>query len=184
MSSSLTFSTTAADTYGNNGGLNNSDTKLRFGTDAGTDVRDWIPFTVNLPKGVSISAATLRIVNSNTRTETIEVRVGCEAADNASAPADGPALMAKSMTTAYTDTGIVVSATAGTEYSIDVTSAVSEVIARAGWAYGNTLAILIVNLGTLSGDFHDFASFDNVSYAEPKLDITFQTYIPKSGGMF
>lgn len=184
MSSSLTFSTTAADTYGTSSGLNNSDTKLTFGTSLGVSCKAWIPFIVNLPKGVVISAATLRIVSDATRTETIDVRVGCEATDNASAPADWTALNAKSMSSNYTDTGIVTSATAGTEYSVDVTSAVNEILSRSGWAYGNTLAILVHNNTTLSGDFHNFASFDNVSYAEPKLDITFQTYIPQSGGMF
>ena len=184
MTSSLTFSTTAADTWGTTSGINNSDTAFPFGTNAGVSAKVWIPFVVNLPRTVSISAATLRIVGSATRTETIAVRIGCEAADNASAPADWTALNAKSMSSAYTDTDIATNVNAGTEYSVDVTTAVQEIIARSGWAYGNTLAILVHNNGTPSGDFHGFASFDNVSYAEPKLDITFQTYIPQSGGMF
>lgn len=177
MTAVVTYSTTTADTWGK-GSLNDTDTRFVFGDNS---AKSWIPFVVSLPANVTVSVATLRLRGATTRTETIAVRIGCEAADSASAPADWTALNAKTMTSAFTDTGIAANVTAGDEYSITVTSAVQEVLNRAGWVYGNTLAILVFDNGTPIGDFHHFATFDHATYTEPQLDITTLAPAPRGG---
>lgn len=182
----LNFSAGSADLWGDSsGGLHDGTNQLRLGdgSSSGAPDRAWIPFAVTFPRA-TIVTATLTLVGSATRTETIALKVGCEAADNASAPADWTALAAKTLTTSYTSTGIATNVTAGDSYAIDVTAAVQEVLNRAGWAYGNTLAILIVDDGTGGGDFHDFATVENPTHGEATLSITYTTKPRGNSGVF
>jgi hypothetical protein len=145
------------------------------------DIRTWIPFVVGIPQGKQIVSATLRWVATDARTEDFNITLTCEAADNASTPANGTALMAKSVTAGTTVA--VPDHVVGVEYSHDMTTAVQAVFNRAGWASGNTLAIIIDDAGATGSQRREVASFENVSYAEPKLDIVIN-YVPKSGGVF
>jgi hypothetical protein len=180
-----TVSTTSADCYADNGGtLHTSDTVLMLAgmnVPSDADVRTWIPFVVNMPQGKKIISATLRWVATDTRIEDFNYSIYCEAADNASAPATAAALYAKSLTTGRA--GIAVpDHTTGVEYSEDVTAAVQAVLNRAGWAYGNTLAIIVDDAGATGTQRREIAAFENVTYAEPKLDIV-TTYVPKGSGI-
>ena len=183
MTSVFTISTTAADLWGSSAdGIENADTKFYIGfAPSGSKAKVWIPFVVNLPKGIVISAATLLIVGETTRTDDCPQKIGCDAADNASAPASWTDLNAKTLTTAFNSTNIANNVVAGTEYQVDVTTAVQEILNRAGWSFGNTLAVLIHDNGTSSGDLHRFAMFEHATYAEPKLQISVPSNIPRGG---
>ena len=145
---------------------------------AGAECKSWIPFTtVSLPKGARIISATLKMyAEASSAATTVKVKVGCEAADNPSAPTTWATLDARTLTTAYS--AITLPAwTAGTQYSLDVTSAVQEIVNRAGWAAGNKIAILIQdNAGT---DTHKGSSFDSATYGDPTLEIVYTTFIPQ-----
>lgn len=179
-----TFSTTAADCYADNGGtLDTTATTLLIAganVPSDADVRTWIPFTVNIPQGKQIVSATLRWVATDTRFEVFNILIYCEAADNASAPASAAALYAKAVTTGTNVT--VPTYTTGVEYSNTVTTQVQAVLNRAGWAYGNTLAIIIDNNDAFGSQRREIAAFENATYTEPQLDIVV-SFVPRGSGM-
>ncbi len=144
------------------------------------NVRTWIPFVISIPQGKQIISATLRWVATDTRTEIYNYWIRCEAADNAAVPANSAALFAKAVTTGTNPS--TSSVTAGVEYSHDVTAAVQAVLNRAGWASGNTLAIVVDDDNASGSQRREYAASENVTYAEPKLDIV-MTYVPKGSGI-
>jgi uncharacterized protein involved in outer membrane biogenesis len=144
------------------------------------DVRDWIPFVINIPRYAVVSSAILRVVAAQTSSDAVDVQFCCEAADNASAPASQAALFAKALTTAKLSASLA-AYTAGNEYSYNITNSVQEILNRSGWAYGNTMAVMIVDNGTLGVLRRQLASFEHATYAEPKLDITFTKFVPRGG---
>lgn len=181
--STLTSSTTAADCHADAVTLDTTSTTLLIaGTSLYSDanIRTWIPFVVTVPQGKRILSATLRWVATDTRTEDFSITLTCEAADNASAPASAAALLAKPVTAGTTVP--VADYTTGVEYSNDVTTAVQAVLNRAGWAYGNTLAIIVDDAGATGSQRREVASFEHATYAEPKLDIVI-SYVPKGSGI-
>lgn len=172
----------AGDCWGNTGGdFDNTDTNLYIGGFAGgtlNNVTTWIPFTVaDLPKNTVITSATLRFVSTITRTNDVLMRLGCEAADNPSAPTNNGDLLGRTQTSAFTDDTITGWVT-GTPFELDVTSAVQEILNRAGWAVGNTMAILIKDNGTELDNRGRIASYENVTYDKPQLIIVVNSFIP------
>lgn len=186
MSNTMTISCGSGDCYASvlNGLVTGDPAMFVAGTsNFDDDVRNWIPFTVNLPKKLTIVSATLRVVGETTRSETpVSVLFHCEAVDNATAPANSTAMFAKSLSTASLATNLA-AYTAGTEYSYVITSSVQEILNRTGWVYGNTLAVMIVDNGTGSSDRRTIATSEHATYAEPKLDIVYNMPVPKSGGV-
>jgi hypothetical protein len=61
---------------------------------------------------------------------------------------------------------------AGTKYTYDVTACVQEILNLATWVSGNTLAIMTSGSSPLESR-KTFASYENVTYAEPKLVIVY-----------
>jgi len=144
----------------------------------GSNAKAWIPFVVNLKQGRVLVSATLRVVASVNKSDTTcKVLVGCEDADNPAAPTSWAELDARGLTTAYLTDNNVAAWTAGTEYTFDITTAVQEVLDRAGWAAGNTLAVLIHDNGSTDDINRQFASSENATYAEAIL-----TVVTRSGG--
>lgn len=178
------FSTGAGDLWGSSSdGIQDTDTKFFIGYNGGggSKVKVWLPFVVNLPKIPTVSSAFLKIVGETTRSDTCPLRIGCDDQDNPSSPADWTALNTRVMTSAFTSTDIATNVIAGAEYSIDITTAVQEIFDRAGWAFGNTMAVLIIDDGTSINDFHRFAAFEHATLAAPILEINFSSYVPRSG---
>jgi hypothetical protein len=172
-----TVNTTSDDQYGvSDGGWSKTSTGIALGninvSDATT--RAWIPFVVNIPNAVDITSAIFKVrAENNYSGTTVKIKIGCEAADNPSAPTNKTTLYARTMTTAYLTNNNVSAWTAGTEYSFDVTTAVQEVLDGAGWASGNTMAILIFDNGSSTDVSRVFASEENVSYAQAILEIEY-----------
>lgn len=74
--------------------------------------------------------------------------------------------------------------TAGDEYTYDVTNAVQEVINRAGWASGNTLAVIVDSPTPSGSNRRQVASYDNATYTEPILVLVVKQPIARAGGFF
>lgn len=181
--SQFTYSTTASDLWGSSSdGVVNTDDRHYLGTNGGggSFVKNWIPFTINLPKGLIITTATLKVIAVATRSDYVDLDIGCEAADNPSAPADWTALNARTLSTAFTN-WVVPAFTSGNEYTVDITTAVQEILNRAGWASGNTMAILAKNNATVAGAFRRFAASEHATSTEPILVIDFPSHIPRGG---
>lgn len=179
--STFTYSTNANDCWGAVGSITLGSTTLYMGGNPGTDdnTTDWIPFVVpDIPKGTVIVSATLRLIAFENSSDAVNVRMGCEAADNPSTPVSGTDIVGRVLTTAFTDFSLV-AYTAGVEYTYDVTAAVQEILNRAGWAPGNTLAVLIKDNDASDSLRHRVAAFEDTTYTEPRLDIVVESFIPQ-----
>lgn len=180
-----TISATSGDCYCSKPGTGlfdgaSSDLYVAGNGDPNEEFKTWIPFTVPFPKNKTIVSATLRVVATGTDAFAKSVYFGCEAADNPSAPVSNADLQARVMTTANTLIAVPVE-TVGVAYDFDVTAAAQEILNRAGWAVNNTMAVF-VGFGTASARWRRWASVENATYAEPKLIIVAQAFVP-SGGM-
>lgn len=173
---SVTYVCGSGDLYGNDAAFLNTAGQIGFGGGGAgeTAYKAWVPFTVNLRNRLKIFSATLKVrAASNKGGTTVKVKIGCEAADNPSAPANWSQLNARTLTTAYTTDDNVSAWTEGTEYSFDITTAVQEILNRAGWASGQTMAVLTADNGSTTGATREFASSENASYDEAKLVIAY-----------
>jgi hypothetical protein len=83
-------------------------------------------------------------------------------------------LNARTLTTAYNNATLA-AYTLGTEYTYDVTTAVQEVLDRAGFIAGNTLAILVHDNGSSANQLRNWASYENTTYTEPILQIVYNS---------
>lgn len=180
--STFTFSAGAGDCWGSSAtGVVDTDTNAYLGRENGSSkVRDWIPFTVNLPKSLVITSATLKVIATVNRSDFVSVFMGCEDADNPTMPTDWSDILGRSLTSGFT--AVEVDAyTNGDEHTYDITTAVQEILNRAGWAPGNTMAVLIIDDATPSGAWRRFATLEHATFAEPKLEIVFPSFIPRMG---
>ena len=173
----LAISTSSNDCSGDTlPSFSNSSTGLPIGNISAGDqpTKVWIPFVVPINRGVDIVSATLRVIAASSESgETVTVKVGCEAEDNPSAPGSWASLNGRTMTTAYTTVASVPSWMAGTEYTFDVTDAVQEILNRAGFANGNTIAILIHDNGSTPDKARTISADENTSYAAAILEIVY-----------
>lgn len=145
----------------------------------GDEVSTWIPFRVPLGQGKQIASAALRVICIGGSVGDPAIILGCEDADNPSTPTDLTDLRARVMTSAQYAINAITEAV-GTERDYDVTLAVQEVLDRAGWTHDNTMAVYIQDAVSGSAQFCQWASFENATYNEPKLVITFAGgFIPR-----
>ena len=173
----LTLHTNANDCWSNDGGGNlyKTTTSIEIGNCSSADYpcTAWLPFVVNLSKGQVIISATFKLVAVVAATTTLAVKFGCEAADNPAAPTTNSDLSGRVLTTAYLTYTSNAAWAVGTEYTFDITSAVQEILNRAGWTSQNTLAVLIKDNGTGLDESRVFATVENDTYTEAILEIVF-----------
>lgn len=146
--------------------------------------------SVTVPQGATISAATFKMTAQaayNAGANTISYLVSAEASDNAPALTNSGAgsslrisgettLVNRPRTTAVSAAWNQNSVVADTEYSIDVTSVIQELVNRAGWVSGNAILIVVdTNTTCTSGEWQDYYSYDGTAAKSPKLDITYST---------
>jgi hypothetical protein len=185
MSQTITISCGSGDCWGAVSGLfetATTDLYVAGSTFSDDDVRTWMPFVVTLPRYLTIVSATLRVVAAQSSTDVVNIKIGCEAADNPSAPSNQTDLFARTLSTATLST-TPGSYTAGTEYSYTITSSVQEILNRSGWVYGNTMAVMIVDNGTTVTRRRQLAAVEHATYAEPKLNIVIPDYFPQGSGL-
>jgi len=180
----ISFNATSGDCWGDGyGNFNNGGTFVWLGgtPDIDADPRTCIPFVVNLPSLPILSAA-VKWYATQSRSDLVEVRIACNAIDNAVAPTDNSDLFGKALTSAqeFTSLGAY---TAGDQYSYDVTGPVQEVLNRAGWVYGNTLMVIIDDDGTINDRRRQAATNENGTYGGAVLEITYNAFVPRSGAI-
>ena len=125
---------------------------VAFGADATPESFDcFARFTgVAIPQGATIVSAVLTFKARLARAgDTVRVKLSCNDADNATAPTDCASLIAKDRTTAQIDWDFTTDWVVDSEYeSVDITTAVQEVINRGSWLSGNALMVLIDDDGS------------------------------------
>ena len=173
----VNFSTYDADCFGSPApAFNNTGTSVYVGdlAAAGANGKSWLPFTVDIAKDTVITSATLKVrASGNSSGTTVKLKIGCEAADNPSAPTNWTQLNSRTLTTAYTLNNNVAAWTAGTEYTFDITTAVQEILNRAGWASGYTLAVMVNDNGSSVDTNRGFAASEHATYAAAILSIDY-----------
>ena len=106
---------------------------------------------------------------------TCSVRIKCEDSDDAVQITSGTDHNGRTSTTAYSDWTVPVM-TAGTEYELaDFTTALQEVIDRAGWTSGNAIHVFISNNASSYNGVRLVSSLENTSYTEAELIVTYTT---------
>lgn len=135
--------------------------------------------TITTAQGATISSASFTLTAQatyNAGASTISYLVSAQASDNAGALTSASGNLnttARPRTTAVSAAWNQTSVTAETEYSIDITSVIQEIVNRAGWASGNAIVILVdTNTTTSLGEWQDYYSYDGTAAKAPKLTIT------------
>jgi hypothetical protein len=150
---------------------------------------------VTVPQGATITSASFSLkaqANYGPGSITIAYLVSAEASDDAPAlttsASSGGSLrisgapaptVSRPRTTAVSSVWNQNSVTAGTRYSIDVTSVVQEIVSRSGWASGNALLIIVdTDSTTTQGEWQDYYSWDDATDRTnnpPQLSITYSS---------
>jgi hypothetical protein len=113
----------------------------------------------------------------------IETDLSCEAADDAATfttAGTNLSTAARPRTTAKTTDWRLHDVVVSIDEVLPITSAVQEVINRAGWSSGNDLVVLGDNSGSTGAEWQGFASFDHATILEPRLVIN---YTAAAGGV-
>ena len=145
------------------------------------NVRSWFPFVVPL-RGIVVTSAYLTVTADATSSGASgNIKLSCEASDNVSTPVSGAALNAVSITT-YTATLAIAQYVTDTEYTYQIDNPIQEILNRAGWRSGNTLAVIIddVDLGDAQKSIY---SYEGNASKRAKLTINYTEALPRAGGM-
>lgn len=131
----------------------------------------------NITQGLTITSATYKMTANgtyNAGANVIAYLVSAHAADNAGALVTTSGNLnttARPRTTAVSSVWTQTSVTIATQYTIDITSVVQEIINRAGWAAGNSIVILVdTDTTTSQGEWQDY---DSSGGTAPVLDIVY-----------
>src|SRR5690606_26511877 len=135
---------------------------------------------VTVPAAATITSATLTVYGYSTYStgSTISVIAACQAADNAAALAATSGnfnTTNRPRTTANSGAKNLQSVTAGAAYTFDMTTAVQEIVNRAGWSSGNAIVVLIDNNGSASSEWQELESYNHSTSLAPKLQIVYTT---------
>ena len=140
---------------------------LQPGRHAGSGACESAAFRFTGITETSISAASFSMVVDSTYSTAnpIIYIVSCQAADNAAALSTTSGdinATNRPRTTADSGNWDLRTATGGTRYSIDLTAAVQEVLARGGWASGNAIVVLVdTSTGsTVDNEWQDIRAID------------------------
>jgi hypothetical protein len=188
MSTTITINSSSNDCWGSAGESLNTGTGNAYvgGTTTSSDPPIvWMPFaSIGLPQGKTITAATLYLRATAAGDSACgDIRLHAEATDNAtSTPASWADLSSRSTTTANTYP-ITKPTSSGTQYSYDVTSIVQEILNRAGWALGNTLALMLTTVTWDSTKRCQISLSENATYSEPTLQISYEDFAPRMIGL-
>ena len=156
-------------------------TKLEIGSHSGGD--EWsaaASFVLNVAQGETISSAIVSLRgNANYSSPgTVKIYASVQDADAPAALSSSSADLnaaARARTTATTVLDVS-SVTGGTWYEWDITTAVQELVDRAGWASGNRCIVLFdTHEDTTLNEWQDFDSYDGAAAGAPKLDVTYTT---------
>lgn len=135
---------------------------------------------VTIPNAATINSASLIYTCAgtyNASPNVVALVVAAHASDNSGALATTGGDLnntTRPQTTAASGTWTQTSITLNTEYSIDITSVIQEIVNRAGWASGNAITILVCVLSTTTvGEWQDYWSYDGSTTKAPKLSVDY-----------
>jgi hypothetical protein len=140
---------------------------------------------VTVAQGTTLTSATFRWTSKETYTAaagSIDVLVGGILADNPgtfTTNFDELRVSVRARTTAFT-TFDQDTRTIDVEYSVDITTAIQEVINQGGFASGNAVGVLLDPANTTT-DWGIWYAYDDSTTKAPKLDIV---YSEAGGGVF
>jgi hypothetical protein len=190
FSTSVLASTDDARNLNGNGTFSATVTTQHLGKFSATDDY-WNGFrwnAVSIPQGATISSATITLycaaTNAGTTANTIWYG---EAADNAATFANTTAGKpeGRSRTTASVTKAFTVSNWTVVGYNtadkVTVTSLVQEIINRAGWASGNSLAIVAHDNGSASTNYIGHSTYDRAVDRGAILEVTYTTSAGTTG---
>lgn len=146
--------------------------------------------SVTIAQGTTINSASFILTaqaSYNAGANVVSYLVSAEASDNAPALSTGATTgaslrsddppgtpVARPRTTAVSAAWNQTSVVVDTEYSIDVTSVIQEIVNRAGWSSGNAIVILVdTNTTTTTGEWQDYYSYDGSTTKAAKLNIDY-----------
>ncbi len=182
MQVTVDYSAGSGDCWGSSTGeFDNTGVEIVLVENAGVDTRSWIPFTVALKTGTVIVSATLKLIASVTSGVSSDtVTFGCEAADNPANPSSKADLFTRTLSSA-TYSNSIGQYVLNTTYSYDVTNAVQEIINRAGWSSGNTLAMLMKWTGS-GGHLKKYVSNEGGAN-KAVLEVVADVFVPNLFGI-
>lgn len=143
-----------------------------------SNVRNWIPFTINL-RSVTIEQAYLTVTYyANSTQGEGSITLACEDADNPSAPVNGADLNGRTVTS-FTELGDVPSVwTALDTKTWQMDNPVQEVLSRPGWKAGNTLAVILYDYDLGDGTRQIYSSRGAGGIYRAYLTLNFTSDIP------
>ena len=154
--------------------LNSSDLELVFDNSLTSNPQTvGMRFTgLQIPPGATITAAYIQFVAKEAQSESTNVTIQGQAADNAAIFASTSGNISTRARTTAATTWIPAAWTAGAggaaQRTPDLTSVIQEVVGRPGWVLGNSLAIIITGIG------HRTAyAFDATATQCPLLHVEF-----------
>jgi PKD repeat protein len=129
--------------------LNSSDLELVVDTSNQTVGMRWTNLLI--PPGSTVTAAYIQFTAKEAQTESTNVTIQGQAADNAATFAATANNISTRLRTTAATTWIpaawTVGAAGAAQRTPDLTNVIQEVVGRPGWAYGNALAIVITGIG-------------------------------------
>lgn len=154
----------------------------QIGDNGGSITNFWRFTGVGLNKDTSITSAILTVTSADTYDgPAMTVNVHCEDVDNSAigVETDGN-IDGRTRTTNFTNFDIN-NMSLNTEYTVDIATAVEEVLARAGWANGNALSAIAVDSTCPSNEYQILHTWDEASHAKAaRLDITYSSGVTVS----
>lgn len=133
----------------------NYTSEIRFGRSVGNTYQGGLGFDpVDVAQGATVSAATLSLVIKSEQAG-YNVRFACEDVDDAAAFSSSHRPSQCTETTA--NTVITTGMTTGGTRTVDITSAIQEIINRAGWVSGGRINVVGINAAGAAGtdDYFD-----------------------------
>jgi hypothetical protein len=139
---------------------------------------------VTIPQGTTLTSAIFSLMNDSgySSSGTISYLVSCEKHATAADPitfnttTGDLSTTHRPRTTANTTWNQKTTPATPAYQTVDITSAVQEVINQTGWTSGWSIVVIVeVNATTTAGEWQDYVSKDNSKGTPPKLDITYST---------
>jgi len=157
-----------------------TNTKLEIGSHSGGN--EWsaaAAFVLNVAQGETITEAIVSLrcnASYNASPNVVKIYASVQDSDAPAALSSSSADLnaaARPRTTATTVLDVS-SLTGGTWYEWDITTAVQELVDRAGWSSGNRCVVLFdTHEDTTVNEWQDFDSYDGSAAGAPKLDVTY-----------
>lgn len=137
------------------------------------DITLGVRFTnITIPQGETINSATLTFTANSTDTNNVLTKIYGIDEDNAN-DFNTTAPTSQVKTTANVDWDLNGVTANNTYVTSDLSSAIQEIIDRAGWSSGNAMGFIIEDDGSTEGSNHSFKSYDGSSSAAALLDINY-----------